>query len=55
MICETLFAGALEFVILRDCAASWKAKWKEAKQMRIPNSKAQFSHTLEIRELVIFV
>lgn len=42
MIFEMLLASTWEFVIVHDFIASWKAKWKEAKQMRIPNSKAFF-------------
>lgn len=54
VISEMLLASALEFVILHDFAASWKAKWKEVKQTRIPSSKAQFSHAVEIMKLVSF-
>lgn len=54
VICETLLASTLEFVILCDFTASWKAKRKEAKQTRIPSSKARFSHALEIMKLVSF-
>lgn len=42
MIHEMLLASTLEFVILHDFIASWKAKWKEAKQTRVPNSKVIF-------------
>lgn len=49
-----LLANTLEFVILHDLNASWKAKWKEAKRTRLPNSKARFSHALGITKLVSF-
>lgn len=42
MIHEMLLASTLEFVILHDFIASWKAKWKEAKQTKVPNSKVIF-------------